>query len=119
MKKAKVYNGIESSITVVEAEKGKVVFLEDVDIRKLLLRKKVKVTIEGNGEEISLVYLQGNQIEKKNVTSSGPKGYYHIPVGPLGDDVLTAFVVPADKKKSEASASAKAEQGDDQNENRN
>lgn len=89
---------------MVEAEKGKTVFLKDEDIRDLLMRKKVKATIKGNGEEITLVYLQGNLIDEKDVTSAGKPGYYHVPVGTLGDSYSTAFVVPADVK-SEAPAS--------------
>ena len=85
---------------MVEAEKGPTIFLHDEDIKELLIQKKLKVKTGGN-EEITLVHLQGNLIEKKDITSAGKKGYFHIPVGPLGLFYTSAYVVPADREEEE------------------
>ena len=58
------------------------------------------------GGEIIIIYLQGNLIQERDITSIGKEGYYHIPVSTMGGEFSTAFVIPAEEK-TEAPASGK------------
>ena len=52
------------------------------------------------GGEIIIIYLQGNLIQEREITSIGKEGYYHIPVSTMGEEFSTAFVIPV-KERSE------------------
>ena len=106
MAETKIYNSIYPTENMAKAETGITIFLTDKDVKTLLSEKKMIVTLDDS--KVTITYLQGDSltaIQKKPISPFG-KGYFHIPVGPLGLTHTSAYVVPADTK-NEALASEK------------